>query len=563
MVTSWLKWNSKVFTGGDKNQLNHCNPSLKFAVQAVCFFLLLTPSLFAALVDEFQHLNLTRYQAPRFLTFQELVTLSGNEHPGGRLEKKAERILNTPFISNEAAFNGAQPKKSIDPRLGPFLRVVQWNIEKSMKMQDAIWAFTNEEEFKKLINTSRFPEGSKEYQEILDQRRLLQDADILILEEMDVGMRRSEYRNAAKELAEALHMNYVYGVEQLEVDPINLGIEKFADEKGVEDKKLQELFKVDPEKYRGLFGSAVLSRYPILDVKFFQLKNQAYDWYHEEHLSLSALEKARREGAKTVFLEKLFREIKIGGRVFLQVDLYVPQLPEKRLSVINVHLEIKCKPKAREIQMAEILSNIIEIPNPVILAGDFNVAPGDLSPTSLRREVRNATSSPTFWFDQGIRYLSPQGMVLTGMRFFSNYTKNFQNPTARHIPIIAPNPSKGLFKLIENFRFYDTHAFDFRGNRNRSVNGKTGLLANSNHRDRVGFKTTFTTDRTIARVIGKLRLDWVFVKSYLLYPKDSNGPYRFAPHDGRTLEEMNDRLKERISDHHPNVVDLPFEEPKI
>lgn len=522
------------------------------------------PSLsFAQIADEFRHLKLVHHEGPEYLTHSELVTLSSNPHPGGALEKKVEKILNTPFISNEAAFQGARPRKVTHPELGHILRIVQWNIEKSMKMQDAIWAFTNEEEFKKLIDTTRFPEGSKEYERILNERQLLDEADIVVLQEMDVGLKRSEYRNAVKDLAEALNMNYVYQTEQLEIDPVNLGTEKFLDENGVENKEMQELFRVDPAKYKGLFGSAVLSRYPIMGVKTFQLRHQAYDWYHEEQIPLSGVEKARRGGVKAVFLETLFREMKIGGRIFFQVDLYVPELADKKLSVINVHLEIKCKPKAREIQIAETLSHIIEIKNPVILAGDFNSAPGDLSPTSFRREMRNATGNPTFWFDQAVRYANPQGLVLTGLRFFSNITKNFQNPTARHIPILAPNPTKGVFKLIEDFRFYDTFTFDFRGNPNRSAGGRGGLLANSNQRDAVGYKMTFTTDRTVAQVLGKYRLDWVFVKSYLANSKDNGGPYRFSPHFGRTLEEMNDWLKSRISDHHPNVVDLPFEEPKL
>jgi hypothetical protein len=213
--------------------------------------------------------------------------------------------------------------------------------------------------------------------------------------------------------------------------------------------------------------------------------------------------------------------------------------------------------------MAEILSHIVRITNPVILAGDFNSAPGDLSPTSFRRELRRATTNPTFWFDRAVQVLTPQGIVLIPLRFLSNVTKNFQNPTARHIPVFAPNPTRGLFRLIENYRFYDTFPFDFRGNRNRSVNGEKGLLANSNQRDRFGYKMTFTTERTLAHVIAKYRLDWIFVKSHLWHPKDDQGPYRFSPHFGRTLEEMNERLKERISDHHPNVVDLPFGEPNL
>ena len=535
----------------------------KIFIYLLLFLLSLSLNSYSEFADHFLRSKLTRYQSPEFLTYNELVTLSNNPHPGGALEKKVEKLLNTPIVSNEAFFRGARPHRPKDPRLGPFLRVVQWNIEKSMKMQQAIWAFTDAKAFAKLIDTKRFDEGSPEYLEALRQRQLLEDADVVILQEMDIGVKRSEYRNAVKDLAEALNMNYVYGTEQLEIDPINLGIEKFEDEKGVEDKKLQEIFRVEPAKYKGLFGSAILSRYPITGVKFFQLRNQAYDWYNGEKVPLTVLEKARRNGAKAVFMEKLFREIKVGGRVFLEADLYVPDLAEKKLSVVNVHLEIKCKPKDREVQMAEILSNLVDIKNPILMAGDFNSAPTDLSPTSVRREIRNLASDPTFWFDRAVQMVNPAGIFLGPVHFLSNETENFQNPTAPNLPVIFPNRVKGLFKLIQNYRFYDSFCFDFRGNRDRSSNGKKGLLANSNQRDRVGFKMTFTTDRTVAHLLGKYRLDWIFVKSYLWNPKDDKGPYRLAPHFARTLEEMNDRLKERISDHHPNVVDLPFEEPKM
>jgi hypothetical protein len=39
------------------------------------------------------------------------------------------------------------------------------------------------------------------------------------------------------------------------------------------------------------------------------------------------------------------------------------------------------------------------------------------------------------------------------------------------------------------------------------------------------------------------------------------GPYRFAPHYGETLTELNNNLHVKIFDHEPNVVDIPFLEP--
>ena len=119
-----------------------------------------------------------------------------------------------------------------------------------------------------------------------------------------------------------------------------------------------------------------------------------------------------------------------------------------------------------------------------------------------------------------------------------------------------------MFSLIRNFQFNDGYTFDFRGNAARSIGKKDERLANSNQRGFKGFKTTFSVKRALG-VVGKYRLDWVFVKAYTATAESGTWPYRFAPHFGETLEEMNTGLIEPVSDHHPNVVDLPFEEPRL
>jgi len=506
-----------------------------------------------------------RYQEPELLSYEELVSLSKNPYPSTNLQTKIDKLFTTPIISNEAYYSGVKPRNLRKAKLGPFIRLVSWNIEKSIGLEQAIVAFTDEVKFQGLIDPYQYPPGSKQFREIMDQRDWLEKADIIVLQEMDIGVKRSQYKNSVKELADALGMNYVYGVEQLEIDPVNLGLkEAFMYEDGSLNEELYKTFKVNSEQYKGLFGSAVLSRYPIKNVELFQLKYQAYDWYHEEKSRIPFLEKVKRSAAKNVFLEKLFREMKIGGRVFLRVDLHVPELPNETLTVINVHLEVKCTAKKREVQMKEILNYIYDVKNPVVLAGDFNSVGGDMSPTSVKREIRRMGTDPTFLFSQAVAYLTPEGMALNIGRAFSNLTKNFQNPTSFHIPIIAPNRVKGLFKAIEQFKFYDGKRFDFRGDKKRSINQKARKLSNSNERDSVGFKMTFEWDRTFFNAIGKYRLDWIFVKPVQLFdPKDVYGSYRFAPHYAITLEEMNTRLSPKISDHSPIAVDLPLEEPRI
>lgn len=502
-----------------------------------------------------------KYQAPEFLTFEELVFLSKNPRPSGALKNKLETFWRTPIISNEAWYQGRRPHKLQHPVLGPVMTAASWNIEKSLNLSQALQLFVSPEVFPNLLNEKIDP-GSKKYAHLLRQRQRLALADILILQEMDIGHKRSGYLNAAEEMAKALGMNYAYGAQQLEVDPAYLGTERVHFEDGSDDPEMTAYFKTDPARYKGVFGSAVLSRYPIKAVQVFQLKNQPYNWYDEELKKISFVEKTRRLGAKLVFKNELSREIKVGGRIFMRVDLEVPELPERTLTVINVHLEIKCQPEGREKQMREILSYIRNIRHPVILMGDFNAAPNDISPTSAVRIVKRVTKNPNTWVNAAVTVLTPYGPVNTA-RNISNATKNVQNPFAAHVPVVAPNPLKPLFDMIEEFQFADGGVFDFRGDRERSVNGKHKKLANSNHRDLKGFKTTFQVRRPLGPIIGKLRLDWAFVKAYLKISDDPERNYLFAPHYGETLEDLNTSLRNPISDHHPNVIDLPFQEPRI
>src|SRR3989338_497346 len=111
----------------------------------------------AGLFFYFNH-RLTRYQispgltSPIFLTFDELKKFSQNPHPGASLEKKLQRFWRTPLVSNEAYYAGAKPLQPADPQLGPYLRLVSWNIEKSIHMKDAITVFSSPEAFPLLID---------------------------------------------------------------------------------------------------------------------------------------------------------------------------------------------------------------------------------------------------------------------------------------------------------------------------------------------------------------------------------------------------------------------------
>ena len=92
----------------------------------------------------------------------------------------------------------------------------------------------------------------------------MRDADIIFLNEVDLGMKRTDYRDVAKELARALGMNYTFGVEFVEVDRlVDLGLDSVKLEDPDQAQQMQEELRADPGRYLGLHGNAILSRYPI------------------------------------------------------------------------------------------------------------------------------------------------------------------------------------------------------------------------------------------------------------------------------------------------------------
>jgi hypothetical protein len=61
------------------------------------------------------------------------------------------------------------------------------------------------------------PLSADQLKTVKQQLDILQPADLLILNEVDNGVTRTDYRDAARDLANMLKMNYAYGVEFLEL----------------------------------------------------------------------------------------------------------------------------------------------------------------------------------------------------------------------------------------------------------------------------------------------------------------------------------------------------------
>ncbi|HKY44464.1 MAG TPA: endonuclease/exonuclease/phosphatase family protein [Pyrinomonadaceae bacterium] len=501
-------------------------------------------------------------QSPELFTYAELVQLFENKEVPEALRVKLDRLLTTPFISNAASAGGVQPLLPSTPKLGTFVRVVQWNIEEGIEYDAINAAFTDRTRFAKLLDSSAYPRGGQKRRRILQQVALMKQADVIVLNEVDWGMKRTDYRNVAADLATALRMNYAYGVEFVEVDPIALGMEEF-DEVSAEDRsKLKAQIAVDKSRYRGLHGSAILSRFPLENVRLQPFEHQPHDWYKEELESVRPMEAGKRKAGELVFREKIERQVRRGGRMMLTAEIADQRIPGGRMTIVATHLEDKTKPKGRRQQLNELLNRISTTNTAVVVAGDMNTSTHDGTPLSLERALKNRFGSKSFWAKQALGILTGvklPTLLLTGMKTYRTQA----DPTVKSIPLIASNPEAEFFDDLKDFRFADGNVFDFRGERERSIGRKDDTLANSNERGKKGFITTFEVERTIS-FVGKFKLDWIFVKPVSLTdPYDKKQPHRFAPHFGRTLKTLNDGPKERISDHAPVMVDLPLAEPRL
>lgn len=501
-------------------------------------------------------------QAPELLTYQELVQLYEQETPPDALQNKLRRLLTTPFVSNEAAARGVKPLLPTTAKLGRFLRVVEWNIERGLEYEAIRSAFTDPQGFAKLMDSSEYPREAAKRKQVLQQVALMKQADVIVLNEVDWGLKRTDYRNVAADLAAALGMNYGYGVEFVEVDPINLGLEKFEELPAEAGDKLTREIRVDQTKYKGLHGTAILSRFTLENVRLEPFEHQPHDWYEAELKSVRPLEKGKRKAGELVFQEKVRREVRRGGRMMLTAEIADVRIPGGRMTVVATHFEDKTKPAGRRKQLEELLARIKDTTGPVVVAGDLNTSTHDSTPTSVKRELKKRLGSKSFWLKQGLG-------IVTGIRLPTlllgglNTYRTQADPTVRSIPLVASNPEAQFFERLKDFRFSDGNAFDFRGERQRSVGSKNDPLANSNQRGKKGFITTYEMERTIA-FVGKFKLDWIFVKPpALTEPYANKQPHRFAPHFGRTLKSLNDALKDRISDHSPIMADLPLGEPRL
>jgi endonuclease/exonuclease/phosphatase family metal-dependent hydrolase len=565
-------------------------------------------------------ISLVDESGPQMLTFGELVELSplvgrrdGAKYQidGARadLVAKVNTLLTTPFVNNRAFQSGARPLRPHHDKLGATVDVAMWNIERGQQLPAILDVFraasdagARTELFAKRIAPelrTGSPRGELDHQ--LDA---LGTVDVVILNEVDRHMKRSGYADVIAELGNTLHMNWTWGAEFLEVDPVALGSEHFdradfldadaatgapIDDGHISDTDLeaeardaQDQITVDATRSRNLHGNAILSRYPILSARVIPLQTVCWDWNAGERVAKSWIQAGKDVLAEKVFLEKMMRQIRHGGRNMLIADLYVPgvnatgtttaAVPGVRadtVTVVTAHLEAKSSPECRARQMKEVLGKLGDIKNPVVFGGDLNTFGGDGRPTTIESLLASKIGDWKWITRKVIGRLAPySGWVFTTLDVI-NWVRLKDDPTGANVPLLLPNPERGLFDAVENHVFADGTRFDFRGDASRTVNGTAKTLANSNQRDGKGFKTSSSLERTYGagRVtfVGKWKLDWMFVRGYQRSPRDTHASYRMAPHLPRTLEELQGSTidpttgeSRRLSDHAPVTVVLPI-----
>lgn len=346
-------------------------------------------------------------------------------------------------------------------------------------------------------------------------------------------------------------MNYAFAVEFLELNRIYMGLKNMDAPDKVHAGRAND-FGLDADRYLGLEGTALLSRFPIRSARIIHLPD-AYDWYHDEIRALSDLEKARRWTAERIFNERIRRQVRRGGRLALIVELSVPGAPGGSVTIVCPHLEDYCSSRGRRRQIDSLLSQIRDLEGAVVIAGDLNTLGHNGRPLTINSIFRRWLLNGRFWLRQLTYFLLPVPGV--GEIFqAANYFKNLHDPTAFSVPVFLSNPERHLFTDARSFQFEDGGKLDFSGDPARSYRHHGRTLADSSQRQWKGFTPTFSFEKTYGGLVGRFKLDWMFVKR----ASDRSGE-SLVPSFGRTLNLVNGAVAPRISPHSPTELEVRFD----
>jgi len=179
------------------------------------------------------------------------------------------------------------------------IRIVSWNINRGLQLNSILDFLTNA------------------------------SADLILLQEVDINARRTHRRNVAREIAQTLQMNYVFGCEFEELTQGNHNSPAYH-------------------------GQATLSRLPIAESRILRFRRQSGFWRPRWYVPT---------------IPKLQR--RLGARMALVNHL---TCFGKHVVTYNVHLESRGDRTLRCSQLTEILEDAQQFNSdvPVVIAGDFN-----------------------------------------------------------------------------------------------------------------------------------------------------------------------------------------------
>jgi len=254
------------------------------------------------------------------------------------------------LVARSLATPHAADFRSAEAPPSPRYRFLAWNIERGTQFEEQLEAFRS--------------------------HPYLKTCDVLLITEADAGMARSGNRMVAEQLARELGMAEVFV-------PCYIALGKGS---GVERN-------VAGSNRLGLHGNAILSRYPLRDIRVVPLDNGVDKMAHRE--------------------QRLGRQAAIAARI---------DFPGLSLQAISVHLDAQSTQRHRREQMRAVL-DAADSRLPVIVGGDWNTSTYDSSHAvraiagfSLRvmmgvdHVIRNHYLHPDRLFERGLfRLLQERG----------------------------------------------------------------------------------------------------------------------------------------------------------
>ena len=276
-----------------------------------------------------------------YLPFDDLDKLSRTAEPTGEVKQRLTDHLSMVYILN----------RSTEAKLtNSHFRIGQWNIKRGLNAYEIKEILVNKKQYEN--------KGIKNFK-IWDRKRFKNElntfanVDILCLNEADIGMPRTGYKNIVSYIADPLNLNYAYATEFVEVGPLFL------------------MSNVNKNLYKGLHGNVIISKFPIVSAEVIRLP-KIYSWYKGEvGRYQSPVELIRKGLAKGIFSQDIERyEVRHGERNAIIADIKLPN--NKIITVISTHFEDRAYPDERLNQFKYLLEKIKDKKTPVILAGDLN-----------------------------------------------------------------------------------------------------------------------------------------------------------------------------------------------